>query len=101
LPTQVFETISMALALGLLLAFLPFRRRPGQVLGLFLICYGVHRFLNEILRSDTRPEGFESLISFLVIGTGALLTCWLAFVGNPEPARAVSASPVPIPEKKT
>jgi prolipoprotein diacylglyceryltransferase len=54
-PTQLYETISMLLLLLLLNAYFPFRRHDGEVMALFMLCYSVHRFLNEMLRNDTDP----------------------------------------------
>src|SRR5206468_10375239 len=49
-PTQLYESISMALLFALLMAYYPFRRHDGEVMVLFMIGYAVHRFLDEILR---------------------------------------------------
>src|SRR5262249_27319535 len=54
-PTQLYESISMGLLFLLLLAFYPFRRHYGEVFVLFMLCYAVHRFFNEMLRDDTVP----------------------------------------------
>jgi hypothetical protein len=60
-PTQVYETISMLLVVVLLLAFYPFRRHDGQVFTLFVVCYAIHRFMNESLRNDTDIVGIPQL----------------------------------------
>jgi phosphatidylglycerol---prolipoprotein diacylglyceryl transferase len=62
-PTQVYETVSMLLLMVFLLAFHPFRHHDGQTMTLFLACYAVHRFLNEILRNDTAVVGFNMSLS--------------------------------------
>ena len=54
-PTQVYETISALLILLLLTAYYPFRRHDGEVFVLFMLCYSIHRFINEMLRNDTPP----------------------------------------------
>ena len=64
-PTQLYETISMLLLMALLLAFYPFRRHNGQVLVLFMAGYAIHRYLNEILRSEP-VEGFQMTLSQLI-----------------------------------
>jgi phosphatidylglycerol:prolipoprotein diacylglycerol transferase len=69
-PTQVYESISMFLVLLLLLAFDSVKRHDGQVMALMMICYGVHRYVNEILRIDQRPVGFESYVSILLVVAG-------------------------------
>jgi phosphatidylglycerol---prolipoprotein diacylglyceryl transferase len=76
-PTQVYESVSMFLLLLLLLAYEPFRRRDGQVMALLMMGYGIHRFLNEMLRDDPRPEGFESYTSVVLVAAGLALWLWL------------------------
>jgi hypothetical protein len=77
-PTQIYEAISMALLVFLLLAYYPFKKRDGSVMVLFMICYAVHRFLNEMLRTDTEkiPPLYLTLsqhISLLVLLAGLML----------------------------
>jgi phosphatidylglycerol---prolipoprotein diacylglyceryl transferase len=55
IPTQLYESISMALIFFLLMAFFPYRRHYGQVFVVLMLCYAVHRFFNETLRNDTQP----------------------------------------------
>ncbi len=81
-PTQIYESISMALLLWLLLAFTPFKGRDGMVMVLFLFAYAIHRFLNEMLRNDTQPVAFNmtlsengSILAFL-IALALLLWIW-------------------------
>jgi prolipoprotein diacylglyceryltransferase len=62
-PTQLYETISMLLCLFLLLSYYPFRRHDGEVMVLFMFCYGAHRFVNEILRNDTGKVAFDLTLS--------------------------------------
>ena len=80
-PTQLYETISMALLFLLLLAFEPFRRREGQLIALFFVCYPIHRFLNEMLRNDTPAVAFNMTLSqngsIVVILIGVLVFLWL------------------------
>ncbi len=77
-PTQVYESISMILVLLLLLAFDALKWREGQVMALMMICYGLHRYVNETLRIDQRPAGFESYISILLFFSGIVMMVWLA-----------------------
>lgn len=88
-PTQVYESISMGLTFLLLTAFYPFRRRDGQVIALLMLCYGLHRYLNEQLRSDPRPVGFESYISIGLIAAAVCLSVWL-WRRKPEPQPAAA-----------
>jgi phosphatidylglycerol:prolipoprotein diacylglycerol transferase len=76
-PTQIYEAISMFLLLLVLMAFWPLRTRDGQVMALLMIGYGAHRWLNEQLRSDPRPVGFEANTSVLLILAGVALALWL------------------------
>jgi prolipoprotein diacylglyceryltransferase len=80
-PTQLYESISTGLLFLALLAFHPFRRRDGMVLVVFMLGYGVHRFLNEMLRNDTDPVAFGMTLSqigsILFVTAGLLLGIWL------------------------
>ena len=76
-PTQVYESISMFLLFWMLLAYFPLRARDGQVMALLMMCYGVHRYLNELLRNDPRPKGFESYASVVLVVLGASIFVWL------------------------
>jgi phosphatidylglycerol:prolipoprotein diacylglycerol transferase len=76
-PTQLYETISMALLFLVLTAYYPFRTRDGQVMVILMIGYGMHRFLNEQLRIDKRPEGIEEYTSLVLIAAGIALGLWL------------------------
>jgi len=71
-PTQIYETISMVLIFFVVVAYYPFRRHDGQVWVLFMILYAVHRFLNEILRTEP-VEGLKMTLS-QNISVGVLLT---------------------------
>jgi hypothetical protein len=62
-PTQLYESISMFLLFAVLMAYYPLRRRDGEVMVLCMICYAVHRFLNEVLRVDTPPVAFGLTLS--------------------------------------
>jgi len=76
-PTQIYETISMCLLLFFLLSYHPYRRHDGELLVLLMLCYGVHRFLNEMLRTDTDPVAFgltlSQNISIVILIAGAIL----------------------------
>jgi phosphatidylglycerol:prolipoprotein diacylglycerol transferase len=81
LPTQVFESISMVLLFALLEAYYPWRRHDGEVMALFLTCYPIHRFLNEMLRNDTDPVALGMTLSengsLLILAVAAVLWIWL------------------------
>jgi len=93
-PTQLYETASMLLLIVFLLAYYPIRRHDGQVFTLFIACYAVHRFLNEILRNDTPVEGFGMSLSqnisvlmlAVAVGMELGLRAWGMRRGKPQPA---------------
>ncbi len=97
-PTQVYESISMVLLLLLALAYEPFRRREGQVMALVMMGYAFHRYLNELLRDDPRPIGFERYVSVLLFAAGLALWLWLQFAplkkkySTNEPALAAATA---------
>jgi phosphatidylglycerol:prolipoprotein diacylglycerol transferase len=54
-PAQFYDTINCLLLCLLLMAYDPFRRRDGELLGLIFLVYPITRFLIEILRTDEPP----------------------------------------------
>lgn len=76
-PTQLYETISMSLLLFFLVAWFPYRRHDGILMVFFMFGYGVHRFLNEMLRTDTEKVAFNMTlsqnISLIVLAAAVLL----------------------------
>jgi phosphatidylglycerol---prolipoprotein diacylglyceryl transferase len=95
-PTQVYESISMALLLFLLLAFEPFKRHDGQVMGLMMMGYAAHRYVNEILRSDERPVGLESNVSVLLMVAGLGLMVWLWWRAGRDQSPQKRTAPAPV-----
>jgi phosphatidylglycerol---prolipoprotein diacylglyceryl transferase len=95
-PTQVYETISMILLLFLVLSFYPFRRHDGQVFVLFMVGYAVHRFLNEILRTEPIEgiKGLDMTLSqnFSVLFLAAAIGLEI-FLGKTQPKRAPIGQP--------
>jgi prolipoprotein diacylglyceryltransferase len=89
-PTQIYESVfhfTMAVLLWLLLVS---RRLPCQHLKLYLIAYGIYRFLSEFIRPE--PEWLFGLTAYqwaaMVLAAGLALH-WLAdhhLVGQPAPA---------------
>jgi phosphatidylglycerol:prolipoprotein diacylglycerol transferase len=76
-PTQLFESAAAFMIFFILMAY---SRRPhpkGRTAGLFLILFGIERFLVEIIRAkDDRflgPFTIAQLISFLAVLLGAFL----------------------------
>jgi phosphatidylglycerol---prolipoprotein diacylglyceryl transferase len=85
-PTQLYESVSMALLLFLLLSFDPFKRRDGQVMALLMMAYAAHRYANEMLRADQRPVLFEVGVSVLLFVAGLGMMLYLATRPGPAPA---------------
>lgn len=81
-PTQLYEVVSMALLFLVLTAYYPLRRRPGQVIAVLMVGYGVHRYLNELLRDDPRPQGLESYTSILLVVAGIALWTYFQLHGE-------------------
>jgi prolipoprotein diacylglyceryltransferase len=94
-PTQLYESISMALLCFLLLAFYPYRRHYGQVFVLLMIGYAFHRFFNEMLRNDTDPVIWKLTLS--QVGSIAVL---LGAIGLELYLRRHSEKVTPAHEKQ-
>jgi prolipoprotein diacylglyceryltransferase len=88
-PTQLYEVVSMALLFLVLTAYYPLRRRQGQVMAVLMLGYGIHRYLNELLRDDPRPQGFERYTSILLVVAGIAL--WVYLQTRPAPAETKEA----------
>lgn len=101
-PTQIYETISMLLLVFFLLAYYPFKCHDGSVMVLFMLGYGVHRFLNEMLRTDTDPVAFgmtlSQNISILVIAAGVVLGLIVLSKGPGGPVGTTATSPATASE---
>lgn len=101
-PTQIYETISMVLLLFFLLSYLPFRRWRGELMVFLMFGYGVHRFLNEMLRTDNEVVAFgltlSQNVSILVLIAGVI---WAIIVYRRPPIAKEtppSSPPAPLPE---
>jgi prolipoprotein diacylglyceryltransferase len=93
-PTQIYESVSMLLLTFLLLSFYPFKRHDGILMVIFMIGYAVHRFLNEMLRTDTAPVAFDMTlsqnISILVLIAGILMGIIVLRRSPPTPAPTIA-----------
>jgi phosphatidylglycerol---prolipoprotein diacylglyceryl transferase len=94
-PTQIYETISMCLLLFFLVSYFPYRRHEGELLVLFMFGYAVHRYLNEMLRTDTDPVAFgltlSQKISIAVLAAAAVLAYvvwWRPLISQTPPPPA-------------
>lgn len=78
-PTQIYHSLSGLLAFGILVALRDRLKRPGQLMGLFLILFCLARFFVEFFRADYRgelgPFSVTQLLyaGFLVLGLFLLL----------------------------
>ena len=86
-PTQLYEVFANLLIFGLLIRHLGRAgRHPGSAFGLYLILYGVARFVIEFFRGDTGGGGFIGPLSIAQWTSIALLAVggWL-FWSRPSP----------------
>jgi prolipoprotein diacylglyceryltransferase len=91
-PTQLYESVSMALMILVLLAYEPLRKARGQVMAVLMMGYAVHRYLNELLRIDPRPQGVESYSSVVLFAAGLGMWLWLHFrARTTQPAKLATA----------
>lgn len=114
-PTQLYETVSMALLIFVLLAYAPFRRHDGQLMVVLMIGYAVHRFINESLRIEpvvgmglTLSQWGSVVIFLLAVGMEAYLwrvmpSRWKPSTPPGPPAgeskpQAVASAPVAMPQ---
>jgi len=76
-PSQIYETISMFLLLFFLVSYFPYRAADGILMVILMFGYGCHRFLNEMLRTDTDKVAFDMTLSqnvsiLLILGAAVL-----------------------------
>lgn len=62
-PTQIYEVVSALLLLFFLVSYFPYRRADGELMVICMFAYGVHRFINEMLRSDNEIFAFNMTLS--------------------------------------
>jgi prolipoprotein diacylglyceryltransferase len=100
-PTQIYETVSATLIFFVLMTYFPLRQRDGMVLVLLMGTYAVHRFLNEMLRTDTPAIAFgltfSQLVSILMLASAALLAGWLLW--QPKRIQAAAHAEQPAESK--
>ena len=76
LPTQLFEAAFLLLLSGALLLILVRTRRLGAPTGMYLLLYGIWRFLIEFFRSDPRGAvgalSTSQFISLFIVALGVL-----------------------------
>jgi phosphatidylglycerol:prolipoprotein diacylglycerol transferase len=79
-PVQLYSAIDALLICLFLVAYTPFRRSDGAVIGAALLIYAIARFLEETIRSDEPISGITNLtfsqnISLLVFAAGVVVWC--------------------------
>ena len=76
-PTQLFSCVGLLIIFFILFFFQSRRAFKGEIISLYLILYGIFRFLIEFLRGDILPvfHGFTSaqLISVVFVVVGVIL----------------------------
>ena len=79
LPTQLISSAGNFLIMAILLATYPRRKRKGDTGFLYMLLYGVGRFLIEFLRNDERGAvgglSTSQFISLFIVAAGILLMC--------------------------
>ncbi len=93
-PTQIVSAFGWFTIFVILSFYFKHRRREGEVGGLLLVLYGLHRFNIEFLRADTHLPGEISIaqwISIVVffVGLGLIVYCR----NTPAPEAAVASPP--------
>lgn len=99
-PSQLYEALLEGLILGLLAAYLAYRRgwlkTPGAILGLFLLGYGGARFLVEFVRqpdlqfvSTDNPVGYALHFGGYGLTQGQILSLPMILVGGYFLSRAL------------
>ena len=92
-PSQLYEAALEGLVLGLLLLTLAFRRgwlrRPGAVVGVFLIGYGLARFAVEFVRqadpqfiTPDNPMGYAITLGNAGLSMGQILSLPMIVIGT-------------------
>ena len=84
IPTQLISSVLDFALFFLLVYFEKKKRADGQVAGLYLICYGIGRFILEFFRGDIERGSVGTLsvsqfISIFILIAG-LFTMWLTYI---------------------
>jgi len=98
-PTQLYSVILLlVIAIVLFLVRMRWNLFPGALLPLYLMLYGIKRFIVEIYRGDGNPTGLglgimtnQQVFSLLFVLVGAALFAWLWRKGTAGPADQAKA----------
>lgn len=79
-PVQIYSAIDALLICLFLVAYTPYRRSDGAVIGAALVIYAIVRYLEEAIRRDEPISGittmtFSQNISLLVFAAGVVIWC--------------------------
>lgn len=96
-PTQLYETVSMVLLIGFLLAYHPFRRHDGQLMVVCMVGYSVHRFVNESLRIEPAVGLGLTLSQWGSVVILAAALAMEAYLWRTMPNRWAAPAPEPVP----
>ena len=82
-PTQLYAAVAALAVLGVVLAYFPWRRRPGEVMAVLMITYSITRLPIEALRAD-EPVVIAGLNPAQLISVGLCVVglaawAWLRF----------------------
>ena len=103
-PTQIFEAIFLFILFGIL-SYLCLKKKGRQNFGIYLIAYGIWRFLIEYIRGDERgqliagisPSQFWSIL--MVLG-GVALVLVTKFVFFKDDKKVALVEKEEVPEEK-
>ena len=90
IPTQLISSAACFLLALVLILIARKQRKPGFIAGLYLVFYGIGRFLIEFLRGDIERGSIGALstsqfISIIIVVLGLIwIGCILAFTKKPE-----------------
>jgi phosphatidylglycerol:prolipoprotein diacylglycerol transferase len=85
-PTQIYSSINAAILFLFLSAYIPFRRRDGEVIALLLTLYAVTRYLIELIRTDEAASFWWGLTISQVVSLltlAAVVGLWIYIFRQP------------------
>lgn len=100
-PSQIASSLDLLAIFAILMLFFKHRRAEGQVTGLYLLLYSIHRFVIEIFRADTHVAGQLSpaqWISFVTFFFGLALMVYVHGSGTPVKVPAPEPKPANKPK---
>jgi phosphatidylglycerol:prolipoprotein diacylglycerol transferase len=95
-PTQLYEALAEVINFGLLYWVATRKKFEGQVIGLYMVVYGIERYIIEFFRGDSGRGDIwgvmsgTQLISIGLVIAGGIL--WMVRFPLRAPAKAVAHS---------